>query len=139
MNTEFRMWSNLNWSLLMPLAWRSEIMGEGQLCVEHSIDEIQSVWKYSVPSYLPSHEKGKHTGFNEWNKGKVRCRVKVNYKSSLLTFESPSCLTYTRWRLQVFNLQLAQQNFWNVWVGTEDGIFSSDVIKKTQPVVYHPR
>ncbi|XP_057640126.1 PRAME family member 12-like [Chionomys nivalis] len=42
-------------------------------------------------------------------------------------------------KLQELDLRDAQHNFWNFWVGTEDGVLSPDVISETRPVVHGPR
>ena len=55
-----------------------------------------------------------------------------------MSFESPSRLTNRSCKLQELDLRDAQHNFWNFWVGTEDGVCSPDVISETRPVVYSP-
>lgn len=55
-----------------------------------------------------------------------------------LSFESPSCLTISNWNLQDLDLRDAQHDFWNFWVGTEDGVCSPDVKGETHPVVPGP-
>lgn len=38
----------------------------------------------------------------------------------------------------MLDLRDANHNFWNMWVGIEDGVSSPDVISQTQPLMYHP-
>ncbi|XP_041911213.1 PRAME family member 12-like [Arvicola amphibius] len=42
-------------------------------------------------------------------------------------------------KLQELDLRDAQHDFWNFWVGTEDGVCSPDVISETPPMVHGPR
>ncbi|CAO2589944.1 PRAME family member 12 [Lemmus lemmus] len=44
----------------------------------------------------------------------------------------------SNWNLQELDLRDAQHNFWNFWVGTEDGVCSPDVNTETQPVAHGP-
>ena len=64
--------------------------------------------------------------------------MKGDYSLVVLSFETPSFLTYRSCKLEVVDFRDAHHNFWNVWAGTVDGVCSPGVIRETQPVVYLP-
>lgn len=133
MTTDLRMWSRWNQSLEK---WRS---AKGQWCWSTPRRFVVNA-QCSPPSLFCQPIEMKTLWVHGWISGKWRCGVKAKYKIVLkLSFESPSRLTNSTCELQELDLRDAQHNFWNFWVGTEDGVCAPDVISETRPVVHGPR
>ena len=65
------------------------------------------------------------------------CGVKTCYTLIVLSFDSHSHLTNRSCKLEVLDLRVARQSFWNAWAGLDDGVCSPDVVNEKQPVVDH--